>query len=77
MLSASAVEMPQPVQVPTFEQMAREHSLYEKRLETLTTKRFPSQQEQLEEVQLKKWKLRLKDTMERMRREQHVGQQAH
>ena len=41
--------------------LAQEHSLYSQRLDLLTEKRFLSEEEKLEEVRLKKLKLRLKD----------------
>jgi hypothetical protein len=41
--------------------LAREHSQYSQRLDALIEKRFLSEDEKLEEVRLKKMKLRLKD----------------
>lgn len=41
--------------------LAQEHSQYAHRLDLLTEKRFLSEEEKLEEVRLKKLKLRLKD----------------
>jgi hypothetical protein len=46
----------------------QEHSLYDRRLETLRSKMFLTDAEQMEEVRLKKLKLSLKDEMERLRR---------
>jgi len=46
-----------------------EHTLYEKRLDTLTEKRYLTDDEKLEEVRLKKLKLRLKDQMENIQRQ--------
>ena len=43
--------------------LASEHSQYAQRLESLSQKRFLSEEEKLEEVRLKKLKLRLKDEM--------------
>jgi len=48
----------------SFRKLVEEHSQYSQRLETLVTKRFLSEEEKLEEVRLKKLKLRLKDQME-------------
>ena len=47
-----------------FRKLVEEHSQYSQRLEALVTKRFLSEDEKLEEVRLKKLKLRLKDQME-------------
>lgn len=49
-----------------FKRLAVEHSQYSQRLDTLTQKRFLSEDEKIEEVRLKKLKLRLKDQMERL-----------
>jgi uncharacterized protein YdcH (DUF465 family) len=46
-----------------------EHTLYEKRLDSLTEKRYLTDDEKLEEVRLKKLKLRLKDQMESIERQ--------
>lgn len=58
-----------------FRKLATEHSLYEQRLGSLTQKRYLSDEEKLEEVRLKKLKLRLKDQMEAIERQyrQHVA----
>jgi uncharacterized protein YdcH (DUF465 family) len=52
-----------------FRKLAQEHSQYEVRLDSLTQKRFLTDDEKLEEVRLKKLKLRLKDQMEGIARE--------
>jgi len=48
---------------PEFREMAREHGRYEERLSELSALAYPSDEEQLEEVTLKKKKLALKDQM--------------
>ena len=52
-----------------FKRLAQEHSQYSQRLDTLTQKRYLSEDEKLEEVRLKKLKLRLKDQMESIERQ--------
>lgn len=52
-----------------FRKLATEHTLYEKRLDSLTEKRYLTEDEKLEEVRLKKLKLRLKDQMESIQRQ--------
>ena len=47
-----------------FRRLADEHSNYAQRLESLTSKKYLSEEEKVEEVRLKKLKLRLKDEME-------------
>jgi uncharacterized protein YdcH (DUF465 family) len=60
-----------------FRRLAQEHSQYSQRLDTLTQKRYLSDDEKVEEVRLKKLKLRLKDQMEsieqRFRRDHQVA----
>jgi uncharacterized protein len=50
----------------TYRRLAQEHSQYAQRLESLVTKRFLSEEEQIEETRLKKLKLHLKDQMEQI-----------
>ncbi|HTA24558.1 MAG TPA: DUF465 domain-containing protein [Terriglobales bacterium] len=58
-----------------FRQLVLEHTQYEQRLDSLTQKRFLTDDEKLEEVRLKKLKLRLKDQMQNIERQfQQVGQ---
>jgi uncharacterized protein YdcH (DUF465 family) len=47
-----------------FQKLVQEHSQYSQRLESLTEKRYLTEDEKLEEVRLKKLKLRLKDQMQ-------------
>jgi uncharacterized protein YdcH (DUF465 family) len=56
-----------------FRKLSHEHTLYEQRLDLLTHKRYLTDDEKLEEVRLKKLKLRLKDQMEGIAR--HYVQQ--
>ena len=58
-----------------FRKLAMEHTLYEKRLDSLTEKRYLTDDEKLEEVRLKKLKLRLKDQMENIDRQFRPVQQ--
>ena len=48
---------------PEFRELAREHGRYEERLSELSALAYPSDEEQLEEITLKKKKLALKDQM--------------
>ena len=57
-----------------FQRLVQEHSQYSQRLESLTQKRYLTDDEKLEEVRLKKLKLRLKDQMLNM--EQRVQRQS-
>jgi uncharacterized protein len=51
-----------------FRRLAQEHSSYAARLDVLIQKKYLSEDEKLEEVRLKKLKLRLKDQMEQIER---------
>jgi uncharacterized protein YdcH (DUF465 family) len=55
-----------------FRKLAQEHTQYSERLDSLTQKRYLSEDEKLEEVRLKKLKLRLKDQMESIEREHRM-----
>jgi uncharacterized protein len=52
-----------------FQRLIQEHSQYSQRLESLTQKRYLTDDEKVEEVRLKKLKLRLKDQMLDMERQ--------
>jgi uncharacterized protein len=52
-----------------FQRLVQEHSQYSQRLESLTQKRYLTEDEKLEEVRLKKLKLRLKDQMQFLERQ--------
>jgi uncharacterized protein len=52
-----------------FRKLAQEHTQYSQRLESLTQKRYLTEDEKLEEVRLKKLKLRLKDQMQSIERQ--------
>jgi uncharacterized protein YdcH (DUF465 family) len=58
-----------------FRRLAQEHKQYAQRLDSLIQKTYLSEDEKLEEVRLKKLKLRLKDQMEII--EQQYRRQAH
>ena len=47
-----------------FRRLAQEHTQYAQQLDSLIQKKYLSEEEKLEEVRLKKLKLRLKDQME-------------
>ncbi len=68
MQTARFTELPQTSSLPSMHQLMQEHSLYDRRLETLRAKVYLTEAEQMEEVRLKKMKLHLKDEMERLRR---------
>ena len=52
-----------------FRKLAQEHLQYASRLDSLTQKRYLSDDEKLEEIRLKKLKLRLKDQMQSIERQ--------
>ena len=49
-----------------FRRLREEHARYAAQLEQLSSKTYLTEQEQLEEVRLKKLKLRVKDQMEKL-----------
>ena len=73
MQTARFTELPKAALHPTIQQLAQEHSLYDRRLDTLRSKLFLTEPEKLEEVRLKKLKLSLKDEIERLRRMEASG----
>jgi uncharacterized protein YdcH (DUF465 family) len=58
-----------------FRKLVQEHQQHSQRLDTLTQKRYLSDDEKVEEVRLKKLKLRLKDQMECIERQYRQDQQ--
>jgi uncharacterized protein YdcH (DUF465 family) len=54
-----------------FRKLADEHHSYSQRLEALVGKKYLSEEEKIEEVRLKKLKLRLKDEMEALQLRAH------
>jgi len=63
---------------PEFRELAREHGRYEARLSELSSLPFPNDEEQLEEITLKKKKLAVKDQMyEIMLRHQQADSATH
>ena len=59
-----------------FRRLAQEHAQFSEKLETLLTKRYLSEDDKLEEIRLKKLKLRLKDEMQRIE-QQYRAEQEH
>jgi len=63
---------------PEFRELAREHGRYEQRLSELSSLQYPNDEEQLEEITLKKKKLAVKDQMHAiMQRYQKAESTAH
>lgn len=52
-----------------FRRLAQQHTQYSQRLESLIEKRYLTEDEKLEEVRLKKLKLRVKDQMQSIEQE--------
>ena len=57
-----------------FRELAKEHGKYEERLSELSALAYPSDEEQLEEITLKKKKLAIKDQMYSMLLQYQQGQ---
>jgi hypothetical protein len=57
-----------------FRRLAQEHTQYSLRLNSLIEKQYLSEDEKVEEVRLKKLKLRLKDQMQMIEQEFKRGQ---
>jgi hypothetical protein len=72
---AKYTELPEVTQHLSMQQLEQEHSLYDRRLDTLRSKLFLTEPEKLEEIRLKKLKLSLKDEMERLRRMEALDSQ--
>jgi uncharacterized protein YdcH (DUF465 family) len=58
-----------------FRRLAQEHSQHSQRLHSLIEKRYLTEEEKLEEVRIKKVKLRLKDQMHMIEQEFKRGTQ--
>ena len=59
----------------SYRRLAAEHGEYQQRLESLIQKRFLTEEEQMEEIRLKKLKLHVKDQMERLAHQHSSGHQ--
>ena len=62
---------------PEFRELAREHGKYEARLSELSALAYPNDEEQLEEITLKKKKLAIKDQMYSMMMHHQTGSESH
>jgi uncharacterized protein YdcH (DUF465 family) len=60
-----------------FKQLANQHHALDEKLHSLTARHYLSEPEQLEEVNLKKRKLLLKDQMESIMRRHRTGTASH
>jgi uncharacterized protein YdcH (DUF465 family) len=60
-----------------FRRLAQEHTHYSQRLDSLIEKRYLTEDEKVEEVRLKKLKLRLKDQMELIEQRHRSEQRIH
>lgn len=54
---------------PSYRRLADKHREYDRQLEAIRSRRYLSQDDQMEEVRLKKLKLAIKDEMEAMIRD--------
>ena len=62
---------------PEFRELAREHGRYEERLSELSSLAYPNDDEQLEEITLKKKKLAIKDQMHSLIMQHKSGSSTH
>jgi uncharacterized protein YdcH (DUF465 family) len=62
---------------PEFRELAREHGRYEARLSALSSLAYPNDEEQMEEVTLKKKKLAVKDQMYSILMHHQRGAESH
>lgn len=58
---------------PTFRELVQQHQFYEARLSELAHLSYPSEEEQLEEITLKKKKLAVKDAIYEMMHKYEVS----
>lgn len=62
---------------PEFRRIAEQHCAYKKQLQELASRAFLTPEQEVEEIRIKKLKLRLKDQMQEMidrYRQEHQGQ---